>query len=227
MKLKDLPKEERPRERLIRYGVDNLSNEDLISIIIRTGSKDINVKELSSKILAKIKSINLLSDLSVNEFKEISGVGTAKAEAIIAAIELGKRVTNFQIEDKLVINNSKKINDYFASLISYDKQENFLVILSDNKGRLIDYKIMFKGTDTASLVDIKEVFNYAIKERANRIIVMHNHPSGMVNPSTEDINLTNRLWESSRIIGIPLVDHIITNGKDYYSFYEELNKDEA
>ena len=226
MKLKELPKMERPRERLIKYGVNNLSNEDLISILIRTGSKESNVKDLSNEILSKIKNINFLKDLSVRELMSIKGVGEAKALTIISAIELGKRVSNIDISERVSLNNSKIVNDYFNSVISLEKQENFLVILEDNKGRLIDYKVMFKGSDTSSIVDIKEVLNYAIKNRANRMIVMHNHPSGDIRPSKEDINLTNRLSESGSLIGIPLVDHIITAGKDYYSFYEELNKNE-
>ena len=224
MKLKELPKVERPRERLIKYGVANLSNEDLISILIRTGSKENNVKELSSKILSKIKNINFLKDLSVRELMSIKGVGEAKALTIISAIELGKRVNNLDISERIVLNSSKMINSYFNPIIALEKQENFLVILEDNKGRLIDYKIMFKGSDTASLVDIKEVLNYAIKNRANRMIIMHNHPSGDVRPSKEDTLVTNRLSESGAIIGIPLVDHIITAGDNYYSFYEELHE---
>ena len=227
MRLKELPKAEMPRERLIKYGASNLSNEDLISILIRTGNKDENVKELSSKILSKIKSISSLNDLGLRELTSIKGVGRAKALTILAAIELGKRVNNVNIEDKIVLTNTDKVNEYFSSLIANEKQENLLVILLDNKNRLISYKIMFKGTNNESIVDIKEIFNYAIKERADRLIIMHNHPSGMVEPSESDIELTNKINLSGRIIGIPLVDHLITNGIKYYSFYKELNKNEA
>ncbi len=227
MRLKELPKAEMPRERLIKYGASNLSNEDLISILIRTGNKDENVKELSSKILSKIKSISSLNDLGLRELTSIKGVGRAKALTILAAIELGKRVSNVSIEDKVVLTNTDKVHEYFSSLIANEKQENLLVILLDNKNRLISYKIMFKGTNNESIVDIKEIFNYAIKERADRLIIMHNHPSGMVEPSKSDIELTNKINLSGRIIGIPLVDHLITNGIKYYSFYKELNKNEA
>lgn len=227
MKLKELPKMEMPRERLIKYGASNLSNEDLISILIRTGSKDKNVKELSSEILSKIKEISSLNDLSLRELTNIKGVGTTKALTILAAIELGKRVYNANIEDKLVLNNTKLVNKYFAPLIAKEKQENLLVILLDNKNRLISYKIMFKGTSTYSLVSPKEIFNYAVKERADKLIIMHNHPSGIVEPSNADIELTNQINMSGKIIGIPLVDHIITSGSTYYSFYEELTKNET
>ena len=225
MKLKDLPNEEKPRERLFKYGVNNISNEDLISILIRTGSKNENVKELSNKILSKIKNINSLSELSIRELTSIKGVGSAKALTILAAIELGKRVSNLQIEEKLVINNTDIVHNYFSSLIANEKQENFLVILVDNKKRLIEFKNMFKGTDNTALISPKEVFNYAIKERASGIIVMHNHPSGIINPSNADIELTNNLIMAGKIIGIPLLDHIITNGVNYYSFFNDINKE--
>ena len=227
MKLKELPKMEMPRERLIKYGAANLSNEDLISILIRTGSKDKNVKELSSEILSKIKEISSLNDLSLRELTHIKGVGTTKALTILAAIELGKRVCNASIEEKIILNNTELVNKYFAPLIAKEKQENLLVILLDNKNRLISYKIMFKGTSTYSLVSPKEIFNYAVKERADKLIIMHNHPSGIVEPSDADIELTNQINMSGKIIGIPLVDHIITSGNTYYSFYEELTKNEA
>jgi len=227
MKLKDLPNEEKPRERLIKYGVNNISNEDLISILIRTGSKDENVKELSSKILSKIKNINSLNDLSLRELTDIKGVGETKALTIIAAIELGRRVTTLQIEDKLVLNNTEIVHKYFAPLIAREKQENLLVILLDNKKRLISYKNMFKGTDNLSIVSVKEIFNYAVKERASAIIIMHNHPSGLVNPSEADIELTNNLIMSGKLMGIPLIDHIVTNGVKYYSFFDEMLVNEA
>jgi len=220
MKLKDLPKEELPRERLLKYGPSNLSNEELISILIRTGSKDSNVKELSNQILSKIKSIESLKEISVSELSNIKGVGQTKALTIIAAIELGKRVANMNYTPKVSLLNSKMVNDYFAHLISASKQENFLVILLDNKSRVISHQIMFKGTSTSSLVDIKTILNYALRENAYALVVMHNHPSGVLEPSDADIKLTNRLNEACALINIPLVDHIITNGLKYFSFYE-------
>ncbi len=227
MRLKELPKMEMPRERLIKYGAANLSNEDLISILIRTGTREDNVKELSSKILSKIKGINSLNDLSLGELTSIKGVGQTKALTLLAAIELGKRVYTASIEEKVLLNNTEVVNKYFAPLIAKEAQENLLVILLDNKNRLLNYKIMFKGTSTSSLVEPKEIFNYAIRERAAKIIIMHNHPSGIVSPSKEDIELTNTINLSGRLIGIPLVDHLITSGDKYYSFYEELLNNEA
>lgn len=220
MKLKDIPLEERPRERLIKVGVDNLSNEDLISIILNTGTKDTNVKELSLNVLKTIKSVNNLSDLSIKELTSINGIGKVKAIKLLAAIELGKRVSNINIKDNVLLNNSSIVHKYFSNLICNSKQEELLVILLNNRKRLIDYKIMFKGTDTSSVVGIKEILNYAIKQRACAIIIMHNHPSLNVEPSFADIELTNNLNDSCKIMGIPLLDHIITNGKNFYCFSE-------
>src|SRR5574344_1944293 len=172
MTIKDLPNQEKPREHLLKYGASNLSNEDLLSILLRTGSKDNNVKIISNEILTKIKAIEDLDDLGINELTSIKGVGKVKAITLLAAIELGKRVSNKTINEGLVINNTNLVHSYFANIIASSKQEELLVILMDNKKRLISYQIMYKGTDNASLVSPKDIFNYAIKERASGIIIM-------------------------------------------------------
>lgn len=227
MKLSDLPASEKPRERLIKYGASNLSNEDLLAIILRSGTKDNNVKILSSAILTKIKSIENLDELSINELTEIKGLGKVKAISLLAAIELGKRVASKTITDGVVINNTKITHEYFAQLIANNNQENLLVILLDNKKRLINYQIMYKGTIDTTLASPKEIYNYAIKEKASGLIIMHNHPSGIVTPSNEDRSLTNDLILSGKILGVTLLDHIITNGKDYFSFFNEMVADEV
>lgn len=224
MKISELPNSEKPRERLIKYGPSNLSNEDLISIILRNGIKDQNVKIISNQILTKIKSINKLSDLTINELCQIKGIGKIKAITLLASIELGKRVNNKEINEGVLINNTDLVHKYFSHLIGDKKQEEILVILLDYKKRLIAFKSMYKGTNSASLASPKEMFNYAIKENADAMIIMHNHPSGQIVPSKEDIDLTNSLIETGKIIGIPLLDHLITNGIEYYSFFSEMVK---
>lgn len=221
MKIKEIPISERPRERLIKYGVENLSNEDLLSIILQTGTKNINVKELSLKVLSQLKSINDLSDINLKTLTSIKGIGQVKAINLLASIELGKRVQNLPIDNKITLNTSQKVNKYFNHIICKSKQEELLVILLNNAKKLISYKTMFKGTDNKALISIKEILNYAILERASGIIIMHNHPSGSPNPSNQDINLTNNLIETSNLLGIPLLDHIITCGNYYYSFLEQ------
>lgn len=221
MRIKDTPLSERPRERLVKYGVENLSNEDLISIILQTGTKNMSVKDLSLQILSRIKNLNDLNSITLKELISIKGIGKVKAINLIAAIELGKRVNNMQIEDKILLNNSDLINKYFGYMICKSKQEELLVILLNNGKRLIGYKKMFKGADTSTIISIKEILNYAILERACGIVIMHNHPSGNPNPSNQDIDLTNKLIQSSNLMGIPLLDHIVTCGNRYYSFLEQ------
>lgn len=226
MKIKDLPNEEKPRERLLKYGASNISNEDLIAIILRTGCKEESVKDLSNRVLSKIQNIEDLKDLSINELTEIKGLGRIKAITILAALELGKRVNNKSIKESVVLNNTELVHNFFASLISSSRQEELLVILLDNKKRLISYEIMYKGTESSSVVSPKEIYNYAIKNRASAVIIMHNHPSGIIEPSQADIEMTNSLVYTGKIIGIPLLDHLITNGKNYYSFFNEMVKNE-
>ena len=222
MIIKDLPNNEKPRERLLKYGPDNLSNEDLLAIILRTGTKNQNVKNLSNLILTKIKSINNLDELSVRELTEIKGVGEVKAVTLMASIELGKRVSNKEINERILINNTDLVHKYFAHLIGHKSQEEMIVILLDHKKRLINYEIMYKGTNNSSLASPKEIYNYAIKEKADALIIMHNHPSGIVSPSFEDKEFKKSMITTGKIIGIPLLDHIITNGKEYYSFFNEM-----
>lgn len=222
MKLKELPDEEKPRERLLRYGAKNISNEDLISILIRTGFKDSNVKELSSMVLKRIKHLNNFKNMGVNDLIDIKGLGKTKIITLLAAIELGRRVSLEKIEERMLINNTSVINTFFGKLISSSNKEELLVILLDNKKRLINYEVMYKGTSDSSVVSIKEVLNYAIKNQAAAFIIMHNHPSGVVDPSKEDIDLTNNLISAGKVVGIPLLDHIIVCDGSYYSFFEEM-----
>lgn len=222
MILKDLPTSEKPRERLLKYGASYLSNEDLISIILRTGTKNQSVKVLSSKVLSKIKSISDLNDLSIAELTSINGLGKVKAITLLAAIELGKRVSNKEIEEGITLNNTDLVHSYFSLLIGSKIQEELLVILLDNKKRLINYKIMYKGTATSSLASPKEIYYYAIKENAAALIIMHNHPSGVILPSDDDYLFTKSLMQTGNLVGIPVLDHLITNGKEYYSFFKEM-----
>lgn len=226
MKIKELPDIEKPRERLIKYGAKNISNEELLVILLRTGSKDNNVKIISSNILSKLKNIEDLDNMTVGELTKINGVGKVKAVTILAAIELGKRVSNKTYNESIVLTNAKIINTYFAHLI-LGTNEKLLVILLDNKKRLISYQIMYEGTKNETLASPKEIYNYALRENADAIIMMHNHPSGILTPSEADISLTRMLAQSGKMLGISLLDHLITNGKEYYSFYEEELKNEA
>ncbi len=222
MLIKDLPECEKPRERMLEYGVENLSNVDLLSIILRNGVKDISVKEVAINILNNVESINDLSSLGVRELSNIKGVGPVKAITLLASIELGKRVSIKEAKANMSLSNKEKIHEVFKKFFINENQEKFLAIFLDNKKCLINYKILFIGTNNASIAHPREVFMEAIKAKASAVVVMHNHPSGNVLPSEEDKNITEKLIQSGYMLGIPLLDHIITNGEEYYSFYDEF-----
>lgn len=221
--IKDINKEERPRERLIKFGVDNLSNEELLSIILKTGTKNYSVKTLANLVLKEIDSINSLKDITINKLISIKGIGKVKAIEILASLELGKRVYYLKDKKDIILNNSTKVFEYFKDILMYEKQENFIAIYLDSKSRLISYKLLFKGTLNASFVHPREIFKYAFLESAYSIIIIHNHPSGEVDPSSPDIELTNNLFNISKVIGIPIVDHVIIGKTKYYSFYENMH----
>lgn len=220
MKLKTLPKNERPRERLLEHGSSVLSNEELLSIIFRTGVKDMSVKEVSNNVLSSIDSISDLANISIDELACIKGVGIVKAITLLASLELGKRVYSNPMNKGVKLNNTFLVHETFKTLFKSLLQEKFVAIYLNTKKELIGYDILFVGTIDNTSFHPREVLRNAIKKSASAIIVMHNHPSGNVIPSKNDVILTNQLLESSNIVGIPLLDHLITNGETYYSFFD-------
>lgn len=223
MKLKELPINELPRERLIKVGENNLTNEELLSIILRTGTKNISVKEVSNNILKSIDNINDLNNITLEELSSIKGVGLVKAISLKASIELGKRVSNIEIKNMMKLNNSDIVHETFKSLFVGLEQERLLAIYLDNKKRLISYKIITIGTKDQTLFHPRDIIYNAIKCNASGIIIIHNHPSLDITPSKQDIEITNNLINTCNIAGIPLIDHLITNSNNYYSFFKENN----
>lgn len=221
MKLKELPKTELPRERLVNVGESKLTNEELLSIILRTGSKNNSVKDVSNNILSTINNINELNDITLEELSKIKGVGLVKAISIKASIELGKRVSNVNIVNMMMLNNSDIVHETFKQVFIGLKQEKLLAVYLDNKKRLISYKVISIGTKDETIFHPREIIYNAIKCNASALIIIHNHPSGIIIPSKKDIEMTNILINSCNIVGIPLLDHLITNTKNYYSFFKE------
>lgn len=219
---KNIPESDKPRERLYQYGSENLSDEELISIILKTGTKGMSVKEVSLKLLENVGNIKKLKDIGINTLMGINGIGKVKAIEIKAAIELGRRI---YIENNklggIILNNSLKIYEYFKDLIGDKKQEYFYTVYVDTKGRYIDKKCLFVGTINNSIVHPREIFKEAYLLSANGIICIHNHPSGDPTPSKEDIVITRKIKEIAMIHGIRLVDHLIVGVNSYYSFYED------
>lgn len=217
--IKDIPVEERPRERFINYGVSNLSNEELISIILNTGTKNTSVKEISENILSKLDSINDLKNMTLNNLKRINGVGEVKAIKLLSSIELGKRVYYNKKMTKIKMNSADKIYEYIKKDLENKSQEQFYCLYLDAQKNLIEKKLLFIGTINKSIVHPREIFKYAYLLSASSIICVHNHPSGDTTPSNEDIVLTKSLIEIGKMQGISVIDHIII-GSDYFSFYE-------
>lgn len=216
--IKEIPKEERPRERLKELGVDKLSNEELLAITINSGHKDLSAKELSLKIL---KEINDLNNISYEKLVSIKGVGEAKACSILAAIELGKRLnTNIKTIKGLKITSPKVLYDYYLPKLKHLKQEHFIVIYINKKQEIITDKTLFIGSNNKSIVDPKEIFKYAYELNASYIICIHNHPSGNVLPSNDDLITTKVIKDASNLLNIPLIDHIIIGKNKYYSLNE-------
>lgn len=224
--IKDIIKSERPRERLLNVGASSLSNEELLSIILKTGTKNISVKDLSRTVLNEIHDITNLRDITYNKLIKIKGIGSVKAIELLASLELGRRVYYTILKDKVKLNNSSIIFNYFKNLFINETQENFYALYLNTKMELISYKLLFKGTINTSVVHPREIFRHAFLESAYSVIVIHNHPSNNTTPSNEDTELTNKLFEIGNIMSIPLLDHIIIGKDNYYSFYENMHKKE-
>ena len=217
----NIPTSEMPRERFIKYGVNNLQTSELISIILNTGTNNKSILELSNNILDLVDNIYELKDLTLNKLKTIEGIGDVKAIKLLSAIELGKRVYNDKTYNKIKLNSALKVYEFIKDEFS-DNQEYFYAIYLDTKNNFIDKKLLFIGTINKSIVHPREIFKYAYLLSASKIICVHNHPSGEIEPSKEDILLTKNLIEISLIQGISIIDHIII-GNGYYSFKENGN----
>jgi len=222
--IKDLPDIEKPREKLKRLGADNLSNEELIAIILRTGTFDMSVKDLAINIS---KEINVLkyNDLTIANLTQIKGVGEVKAITLLAAIELGRRTMKIKSNNKISITNANIVFELYRYELQGLEQENLIVLFLDTKKQLITSKTMFIGTINKIIVHPREIYHEAIKNCAVFIILIHNHPSGDPTPSKEDIEFTKEIEQVGYLIKIPLIDHIIIGNNKYYSFYDNKNGD--
>ena len=224
MKFKNIPNAEKPRERLLKYGVDNLTNEELLAIILKTGTRKYNVKELANNILCNFNNIKDLKNIRINNLMNIEGIGKIKAIELVAAIELGRIVYEEDNYNELVsLTNPKVIINYFNNLFKNKKQEYFYVIYLDSKNKYIDKKLLYKGILNKSLIHPRDIFKEAYLLSACSFICIHNHPSGDATPSNEDINITKSLKQIGLLHGINLIDHIIIGNNNYYSFYEDNN----
>lgn len=221
MIIKEMAELEKPRERLLNNGKENLSNEEIIAIVLRTGTKEISSKMLATKILSKFKNISELRNANISNLTTIKGMGKIKSIELIAAIELGKRVYETVPNIYKKYENVSKIYEGFKDLIKDEKQEIFYSLYFDTKQNLIDYKLLFKGTLNVTTVHPRDIFKEAFLLNAASFIIIHNHPSGDPLPSKPDVDLTNQINTISKIMGINFLDHIIIGQDKYFSFYEE------
>lgn len=219
MLLKELPIYERPRERAIKYGVDNLSNSELLAILLRTGNKDDNVIGLANTIFKDISTLHELRQLSVEELTKIKGIGPAKAITILASIELGLRIIKEQV-DELKLTSSEEVYRYMLPRVKGKTEENLYALYLNTKGSLIACKHLTKGTISSTIIDGKLIFKWAYKLSATGIILIHNHPSGDPHPSMQDLKYTERIIKQAELTEFMIVDHIII-GNGYYSMKKE------
>jgi DNA repair protein RadC len=211
--IRDLPRIERPREKLIKYGANRLSNIELLAILLRTGKKGESVLALADRFLHKI-SLEKFSDFSFEDFIKISGIGSAKACELLSCVELGRRIFEHK---KVNISQLLSPQDVFDNLkdIRVSKKEHFVVFFLDSRNQEIKREVISIGTINASLVHPREVFEPAVK------ILAHNHPSGTLEPSEDDLTVNKRLSEAGKILGIEVLDHIIVTKEGFISFKEK------
>ncbi|WP_027398122.1 RadC family protein [Anaerovorax odorimutans] len=221
--IKELPQDERPREKLIKHGSGFLSNSELLAILIATGTKDSSAVMLANKILSlNKKGISYLVDCTIEELSNIPGIGIAKSTQIVAAIELGKRIATKPKEKRINIKSPKEVADLFMEEMRYLRKEFLKVLLLNAKNEIISIENTSIGDLNSSIVHPREVFCSAVKKSAASIIVVHNHPSGNPMPSQEDINITVRLAEAGRILGINILDHLIIGDGNFVSLKEKM-----
>lgn len=212
-KLKDTPVADRPREKMEKYGPGKLSDAELLAILLRTGTKDLNVLKLAQKVLQKFENDKFI-DITIDELKTIHGLGSVKACEIIACFELGRRMLKDKKSSILL-----SPGDVWGRMedVRGSKKEHFVVFYLDNRSQEIQREIISVGTLSESLVHPREVFESAIKNNAASIIVAHNHPSGDLKPSQADIEITKKLIQAGKILDIKVVDHVIVSNTSFLS----------
>lgn len=222
MKIKDLPEQNRPRERFLKHGPETLSDAELFALILRTGSLSENVIDMSNRLIAEY-GLDKLFECSLKELQKIKGIGPSKSMQLLAMAELGKRYNQLK---QLNNQNRKKIScaedvfNHFYERLKDKKEEHFYVLMLNTQNNIIGEALISKGILDASIIHPREIFKPAIKNSASKIILVHNHPSGDSNPSEEDIEITKKLKEVGEKIDIKVLDHIIIGGGDFWSWKE-------
>ncbi|MCM3785799.1 DNA repair protein RadC [Neobacillus mesonae] len=219
--LRDIPQEQRPRERMLNHGAGALSHAELLAILLRTGTKQESAIHVAQRILNEAGSLRNLVDMSVDELIQLKGIGPAKAIQLKAGIELGQRVMQTRLSDRPVIRSPRDAADLLMEQLRYLQKEHFVCLFLNTKNHVIAQETLSMGSLNASIVHPREVFRAAMKCSSASIVCAHNHPSGDPTPSPEDIQITRRLTKAGEIVGIDVLDHIIIGDGKYTSLKEQ------
>ncbi|HZC19248.1 MAG TPA: DNA repair protein RadC [Rubrobacteraceae bacterium] len=217
--IKQLPPELRPRERLLEAGPSALSDGELLGLLFGIGSREKTAVELAQAVISEAGGLRGLYDVSVHELVKVKGIGEAKACIILAAVELGRRIGQVRNRGRPVVSSPADVDRLLRGRIANLDRENFVAVLLNTKNEVIEAPLVSVGTLSASLVHPREVFKPAIRASAASVILAHNHPSGKVEPSREDREVTRRLAGAAEILGIEVLDHVIV-GDGYFSMKE-------
>jgi DNA repair protein RadC len=207
--IRDLPVEERPRERLARYGAEALSTPELLAILLRTGTKQESAVRVAERLMCRFQNLKNLSNSAVEEIASERGLGQIKAIGLKAALELGKRLAAYTDEARPTIRSAQDVVNLLMADMRHLPREEFRVLMLKTKNQVIAIRTVTSGTLNASLVHPREVFREAIIRASNSVICVHNHPSGDPTPSAEDLEITKRLVEAGKLLGIEMLDHVI------------------
>ena len=215
---------DRPCERCLKYGPGVLSDIELLAVMIRTGTGDLNAEDIARRILSlSLQDQKLLGlcHMDAEELMSVPGIGKVKAVQIMCIAELSKRIAAYRAMDNISFSDPGTISDYYMERLRHEEQEMLVCMMLDTKNRILREKVMTKGTVCASLISPREVFLEALKYHAVNIIIIHNHPSGDPSPSPADIEVTERIREAGELLDIRLEDHIIVGDRSYFSFRQE------
>lgn len=218
--IKDLPSSERPRERLEKQGAKALSDAELLAIVLRTGSRYESVLDLSKRIIREL-NIKELSQASLNQLKTFKGISTTKASQLVACFELARRVHSNNNEEKIFLDSCGDVVRLLKSELRFLKREHFIGLYLDSRNCLLRKETISIGGLNSSIVHPRELFKLAFQESANSIILVHNHPSGIAEPSEDDIEITKMLIKASKIMGIDILDHVIIGENSHVSMAEK------
>lgn len=225
MKLKDINAEDRPREKLQKFGVKALSNRELIALLLRSGTREHSALDLADQVLHLSKGLSGLAQCEIQDFMKIDGIKLAKASELCAIGECARRMAYEASQGFSVVDQPQRIVRWLQSEIGHCMQEHFLVVFLNTKNHILGYRPLYVGGLDRSIVHPREVFKQAVAHSAARIIVVHNHPSGDVTPSANDFIVTQVLEEAGQTMGIPLLDHLIVSKQAYLSLKEVIRKD--